>query len=188
VDEERQEDAMRQLLSLVVLCWFALTSSTIASSDPAALDGGGPRIRPQNAYIAELLKTGRARSATLRSLADRIEAGNVIVYIAVNPLLKSSLSGALTWMTQAGGFRYVRASLSKDLTPDQMIATLAHELQHAAEVAEDPSVSSEATLVAMYRRIGLPKHASSAGWETEAAQEMGYQVRRELAMPALRTS
>ena len=176
---------MRQLLSLVVLCCLALSSSTIASSDPAAIDGGGPRIRPQNAYIAELLKTGRARSATLRSLAERIEAGNVIVYIAVNPLLKSSLSGALTWMTRAGGFRYVRASISRDLTPDQMIATLAHELQHAAEVAEDATVISEATLVDMYRRIGLPSRASAPGWETTAAQEMGYQVRRELAAPAI---
>jgi hypothetical protein len=181
---------MRQLLALVVLCCFALTSSAIASGDPASsvpatIDGGGPRIRPQNAYIAELLKTGRARSATLRSLAERIEASNVIVYIAVNPLLKSGLSGALNWMTRAGEFRYVRASLSRDLTPDQMIATLAHELQHAAEVAEDATVISEDTLVAMYRRIGLPSRASVPGWETIAAQQIGYQVRRELSAPAI---
>ena len=44
-----------------------------------------------------------ARSATFRALVNRIEASNVIVYIAVNPSLKSSLSGALTWMTRAGG-------------------------------------------------------------------------------------
>lgn len=179
---------MRMLLALVVLGCLTLTSPAIASGDPAVIEGGGPRIRPQNAYIADLLKTGRARSATLRSLAERIEAGNVIVYIAVNPLLKSSLSGGLTWMTQAGTFRYVRASISRELTPDQMIATLAHELQHAAEVAEDESVISEATLVAMYRRIGLPSRATAPGWETVAAQEMGYQVRRELAMPATRAS
>ena len=172
---------MRQLLALVVLCGLALTPAVASSDRPATPAGGGPRIRPQNAYIAELLKTGRERSATLRSLAERIEAGNVIVYIAVNPLLKSSLSGALTWMTQAGDFRYVRASLSRDLSPDQMIATLAHELQHAAEVAEDASVTSEATLVAMYRRIGLPSRSAAPGWETIAAQEAGYQVRRELA-------
>ena len=37
--------------------------------------------------------------------------------------MKSNLSGMLTWMTQAGGFRYLRASISTDLSLDQMIAT-----------------------------------------------------------------
>ena len=169
---------MRLLLTLAVLCSLTLTSSAIASTDPAV--SGGPRLRPQSAYVAALLKAGIARSATMRSLVDRIEAGNVIVYIAVNPLLKSNLSGGLTWMTSAGAFRFVRASISRDLTPDQMIATLAHELQHAAEVAEDESVISEPTLVAMYRRIGVPSRAVAPGFETVAAQEMGFQVRREL--------
>lgn len=169
---------MRLLLTLAVLCSLTLPSSAIASTDPAV--SGGPRLRPQSAYVAALLKAGIARSATMRSLVDRIEAGNVIVYIAVNPLLKSNLSGGLTWMTGAGAFRFVRASISRDLTPDQMIATLAHELQHAAEVAEDESVISEATLVAMYRRIGVPSRAVAPGFETVAAQEMGFQVRREL--------
>ena len=176
---------MRYLLTLAMFCSLTLTSSVIAATDPD-VSGGGPRLRPQSAYIAGLLKAGTARSATMRSLVDRIEASNVIVYIAVNPLLKSHLSGGLTFMTQAGGFRFVRASISRDLTPDQMIATLAHELQHAAEVAEDASVISEATLVAMYRRIGLPSRATGPGFETVAAQEMGYQVRRELvAAPAV---
>lgn len=175
---------MRWLLTLAMFCSLALTSSVIASTAPDRSDGG-PRLRPQSAYVAGLLKAGIARSATMRSLVDRIEAGNVIVYIAVNPLLKANLSGGLTWMTRAGAFRFVRASISRDLTPDQMIATLAHELQHVAEVAEDESVISEAALVAMYRRIGLPSRAAAPGFETAAAQEMGYQVRRELvAAPA----
>ena len=73
-----------------------------------------------------------------------------------------------------------------DLTPDQMIATLAHELQHAVEVVEDSAVTDEKTLVALYKRIGRPNRTnSSTGWETVAAQEAGYQVRRELvSVPA----
>jgi hypothetical protein len=179
---------MRWLVTLSVLCAVALNSSVIASADPTAVSGGGPRLRPQSPHVAGLLKAGLARSATLRSLVDRIEAGNVIVYIAVNPLLKSNLSGGLTWMTRAGAFRFVRASINRDLTPDQMIATLAHELQHVAEVAEDESVISEATLVAMYRRIGLPSRAAAPGFETAAAQEMGYQVRRELTSSVTRVA
>ena len=35
-----------------------------------------------------------------------------------------------------------------------MIATIAHELQHAVEVIEDETVNDEKSLVALYRRIG----------------------------------
>ena len=112
------------------------TSSAMLASERI----GGPRLRPQDPRIIQVLQEGMARSATFRALVDRIEASNVIVYVAVSPMLKSSLSGALTWMTRAGDFRYVRASISTEQTFDQMIATVAHELQHAVEVIEDESV------------------------------------------------
>ena len=102
-------------------------------------------LRPQDDRLTQLLRAGSARSATFKSLVDRIEASHVIVYVAINPLMKPNLSGMLTWMTQAGGYRYLRASISVDLTPDQMIATIAHELQHAVEVIEDePSTTRRA--------------------------------------------
>ena len=53
--------------------------------------------------------------------------------------------------------------------------------QHAVEVVGDDLVVSEQTLVALYKRIGHPSRAAAnAGWETIAAQETGYRVRREL--------
>lgn len=168
-----------------VLFTLALVAAVATSSAIASERHGGPRLRPQDPRSMQVLKEGPLRSETFRSLVDRIEAGNVIVYIAVNPILKSSLSGALTWMTRAGGFRYVRASISTELTFDQMIATVAHELQHAVEVIEDESVKDERSLVALYKRIGQPSRATNSGWETINAQQTGYQVRRELfAMPA----
>jgi hypothetical protein len=155
--------------------------AVVGSSALAAEPNGGPRLRPQDARIAQVLKEGSARSATFKALVDRIEASNVIVYVALNPILRSSLSGALTWMTRAGEYRYVRASISPDLTINHMIASVAHELQHAVEVIEDESVVDERTLVALYRRIGLPSRAAGpSGWDTEAAQRTGTQVRREL--------
>ena len=85
----------------------------------------------------------------------------MIVYVALNPMMKSNLAGMLTWMTRAGHFRYVRASISPDLTPHQMIATIAHELQHAVEV--------------------MSGDASPSRWVTTAAQQAGFQVRKEVA-------
>jgi hypothetical protein len=164
-----------------VLITVALFAAVVNSSALAAQRVGGPRLRPQDPRIVQVLKEGSARSATFKSLVDRIEASNVIVYVAVNPVIRSTLSGALTWMTRAGDFRYVRASISPELTFNQMIASVAHELQHAVEVIEDESVIDEGTLVALYRKIGQPSRAAGAsGWETEAAQRTGTQVRREL--------
>ena len=53
-------------------------------------------------------------------------------------------------------------------------------------MAGDASVTSEATLVAMYRRIGQQNSSMpTSRWETIAAQQAGTQVRRELvATPA----
>jgi hypothetical protein len=171
---------MRMLLTVALVAVLSMSSAV------AAERLGGPRLRPQDSRSVQVLKEGAARSATFRALVDRVEASNLIVYVAVNPVMRSTLSGALTWMTRAGGFRYVRATISTDLPFDQMIASVAHELQHAVEVIEDESVTDERSLVELYKRIGQPSRAAGpSGWETLAAQRTGTQVRRELvAAPA----
>jgi hypothetical protein len=166
-----------RLLPMVVVCSTLVTSTAFAAKGPT----GEVRLRPQDARLEQVLKEGARRSTTFKALVDRIEASNVIVYVALNPMMKSSLSGMLTWMTRAGGHRYLRASISTDLTFEQMIATLGHELQHAVEVIEDESVVDEKSLVALYRRIGHQNsNAAPARWETDAAQQAGFRVRREL--------
>jgi hypothetical protein len=167
-----------RLLASLVLSAIVLSSPAIVAGSPVA----STNLRPQDERLTQLLRAGAERSATLRSLVDRIEASRVIVYVAINPLMKPNLSGMLTWMTQAGGYRYLRASISNDLNADQMIATIAHELQHAVEVIEDETVNDENSLVALYRRIGQQKgHASPSRWDTDAAQRTGFVVRKELA-------
>ena len=164
-------------IASAVLCVVVATSPAFAAKGPT----GEVRLRPQDPRLEKVLKEGAARSTTFKALVDRIEASNVIVYIALNPIMKSNLSGALTWMTRSGDYRYLRASISIDLTPEQMIATVAHELQHAVEVIEDESVVDEKTLVALYRRIGHQNSTvAPARWETAAAQQAGFRVRREL--------
>lgn len=165
------------LVAAVLLSATALTSPAFAASGPT----GEVRLRPQDPRLEKVLKDGAARSTTFKALVDRIEASNVIVYIAFNPIMKSNLSGMLTWMTRSGEYRYLRASISTDLAPEQMIATLAHELQHAVEVIEDESVVDETSLVALYKRIGHQNsNVAPSRWETTAAQQAGFRVRREL--------
>lgn len=167
---------MRVLLS-VGLCAMVLTASTLHAGSREDI----AHLRPQDDRLAQAIRDGSARSSTFKALVDRIQGSQVIVYVALSPVMKSSLSGMLTWMTRAGDFRYVRATISTDLNQDQMIAIVAHELQHAVEVIEDESVNDEKSLVALYRRIGQQNTSpSQTRWETSAAQEAGFQVRREL--------
>ena len=172
---------MRHLLA-VVLCSLVSTTALAANfAEPWRED----RIRPQDPRLIALLRDGMTRSATLRALVNRIEASNLIVYVSLSPNMKASLAGKLTWMTRAGAFRYVRATINIEQNSDQMIATLAHELQHAVEVLQDETVLDQRSLQELYKRIGRPSHSGiSAGWETIAAQETGFRVRKELVAAA----
>ena len=166
---------MRALILIV------LSSFVAASSAFAAAPANGPRIRPQDDRITAMMTAGVARSASFRALVDRIEASDVYVYVGMSPLLKSSMAGRISWMTKAGGYRYVRAAISTALSPDAIIAALAHEMQHVVEVIEDGNVVDERTLEDLYKRIGQrSQSAVASAWETIAAQDAATRVRREL--------
>lgn len=176
---------MRRLLSVVLLCALSVSAAHANAQDEWWREGG-PRVRPQDDRTAALLEAGLLRSATLRDLVARVEQSDVFVFIGMNPFARASVSGAMSWMTMAGGYRYLRVGLNPTSPNDQTIATLGHELRHAIEVIDDATVTDQASLVALYRRIGAASRAVPVlGWETEAARETGFQVRRELvATPA----
>ena len=178
---------MRTLLALIAGSLIATTTlaaqdfSRAAARSAKADSWREARVRPQDPRLVQLLRAGVNRSSTFRALVDRLEAGNVFVYIALTPTLRSGLAGKLTWITKAGDFRYLKAAINIEQNADQMIATLAHELQHALEVSADDTVTDQRSLLSLYKRIGRPSWVGqSTSWETEAAQDTGFQVRREL--------
>jgi hypothetical protein len=164
---------------------FALSLPSVApqAAPPIAewWRDGGPRIRPSDKRVAGLLAMGIERSARVRDLVDRVESGQVIVYIGMNPMMQRGLAGCVTFVSDAGRYRYLRAMLNPDLTTEQAIAALAHELHHVTEIMAHPQVRSESDLASLYRRIGTEnRRAARSGWETGAAQQVGWDVRREL--------
>ena len=181
---------MRTLLALLVGCMIVTpypTEAHHATTEAAAPDElwRQARIRPQDPRLADLIRTGADRSATFRAIVNRLEAGNLIVYVSLSPNMKAALAGKLTWMTKSGAYRYVKATINTEQTSDQMIATLAHELQHALEVHDDDSVVDQRSLMGLYKRIGRPSSSGPiAGFETVAAPETGFRVRRELVASA----
>ncbi|MDH4066776.1 MAG: hypothetical protein OEW19_20440 [Acidobacteriota bacterium] len=160
-------------------------ASIAAEREPPAVGlwrDGGPRIRAVDARVSALLASGLPRSSLLRRIVDRVESGDVIVYVGIDPAREARLAGRVTFLGNGGPFRYLRAMINPDLPHDTMIAALAHELYHVVEVVDSPRVRSETALVSLYRRIGRRSDAGRRqGWETQAARQVTDDVRRELS-------
>ena len=145
--------------------------------------GGGPRLRRTDDRIAIAIRNGLERSSVVRALVDAIESSDVVVYAGVDPRMVKGLAGRLTFMGTGGGYRYVRVALHPELDQTLMVTALAHELQHVLEVIQHPEVTSELALTELYKRIGNSNRASGTiGWETDAAQRVSTDVRRELLL------
>jgi hypothetical protein len=148
-----------------------------------------PRLRWADASIDDLFATGVARSSTFRDLVDRVERSDVIVHVEPwPPDVRGRPGGAMWFVGAAGGHRHLRIAVNVTLPYVQAVALLGHELQHALEVAADPSVVSGATFEALYRRIGDRCDASpgSSAYDTRAARDVQHRITGDLRSPALR--
>jgi hypothetical protein len=170
---------MSRYLRVTLVCFvFALVTV-------APVSGGDhiPRLRTIDRHIRALLDAGLGRSPSLRALVQRLAGGNVVVYLKCAQL-SSRLDGQLTFVSAAGGFRYVVVHLASDRPWHRQIAALGHELQHAVEIAELPEIVDHAALARAYSRIGfarVPGQHAVRSFDTLAAIAAGEQVRRELA-------
>ncbi len=144
------------------------------------------RLRPQGARLKGWLATARQRSPTVQRLVDRIEKSDVIVYLDISHRLAPDVAACLTWMASTGTGRMVRATFRHDLSANQAIAMVAHELQHVVEVADHPEVRSSETLRALYARIGRPSGKDGLRWDTADAVAVGTMARLEAAAPVRR--
>ena len=158
----------------------ALVAMLLCAGAPAA--ASMPRVRALDASLRELLATGYQSSPTLRALVDRLERSDVIVHLERLTTSSPGVSGTLRFVARAGGFRYVRIAIGP-APRSHALAMLAHELQHALEVAADPETVDEASFAALYRRIGQEcrRRVTRRQFDTKAAQAIARQVLDELS-------
>ncbi len=152
---------------------------TVAHLDAAELDNPYARIRPMQDVGAQLMADGIAHSPTFRWLVDRLERSNVIVYIDVRPDMPAYLGGSLRFLARSASDHFVKIQLNRVFHGKTLVALLAHELQHAVEVAESGQINSADDLRQLYRRVGVLTGADK--YDTVAAQRAGYVVRHELS-------
>jgi len=138
-----------------------------------------PRIRALDTKATVAIQTGIRRSPTFKALVEELERSDVVVYVYTTPYLSEYVSGGLSFVGVSATTRFLKIALDLDLTPDQTVYILAHELQHALEFARAPHVRTQDAFDAFYRHIDIGG-ALEHTFETAAAQLMGQRVRREL--------
>jgi hypothetical protein len=164
---------MNSLLLASVLLLRLFSIPPIQPADDSRLS----RIRPIDQLSQQLVDDGTRRSPTFAGLVADLERHDVIVYISNDPGL--SVRGSLTFIVHTGSVTYVRVRVHLSPDPDDAIAALAHELQHATEVAgASRPVTSERELQELYRVIGFGVGAGS--FESTAARATEAHVRHEL--------
>jgi hypothetical protein len=92
--------------------------------------------------------------------------------------MKAGLQGS-TQLIAATGQRYLRIDVRAPRPPMELLSTIAHELQHALEIAREPDVRSPDAMRMLYQRIG--SHGANAHmYDTADARDAARRVRQEL--------
>ena len=160
-------------------------ASTAASAASAA-SAGIRHVRPRDTVAALFLRFGNERSARFRELVQALERSNVIVYIEVRQDSDHPVSGGLTFIGEAHGIRWVRAMVDSG-TPShlrtcqdivRLTAILGHELQHALEASQAPTLQNVAEFERYFRSIGIDREPRLL--DTLAARQTGKRVADEL--------
>jgi hypothetical protein len=166
----------------VALGVLVLLTSFIAGTEPR----DGSHVRTMDKRLRNAIDEGLARSDLFRGLIARLDGSDVIVYIEPECPMSSRLFGRLRLLGAGGDRRYVNVRISCMLTVTQQIAALGHELRHAVEIADAPSVVDDASLAAEYHRVGFASRVMRRGdgYESRAAIDAAQQVWAELAHTA----
>jgi len=165
---------LARALGTALVAWLACGAPW-----PAAAGAVGPGgVRALQARRRRLLESGAERSPTFRRLLEEIAASDVVVYVDLDPYDGRKLDGVLQFKGAGNGVRYVAVWLQPWRIDDELIVTLAHELEHAVEVARARHVGSQASLVQLYEAIG--RSDNPGRFETRAAQDVAAQVAAEL--------
>jgi hypothetical protein len=149
------------------------------ASVDALLTASDRRIRALHPNVVKLVADGTRRSKTFLSLMRAVDATDIIVYIEASHDLPASLAGRMLIVPSTGPQRFMRIQVRIDTRPDDIIATIAHELRHVLEVAADLTVRDVHALASLYKRIGNPVPGGQR-YDTVAAQDAGRTVRLEL--------
>jgi hypothetical protein len=147
-----------------------------AGAEAARATSARQHVRGCDMKSAEILEKGRRLSPSVARLVATLDASDVVVYVKTGYL---KAPGLLQVVGAARGARYLCITLNVPGPEAELIAFLAHELQHAVEVASAPEVTDTASMVRYYETHG--QRMAGGAYCTCEAQKITGVVRYELA-------
>jgi hypothetical protein len=141
-----------------------------------------PHLRPETPGLRSLTTQAAERSPIVRELIDRLDQSSVIVYLRHRVFGPVAVDGQTGLLSASGTHRFLVIELACDRSELTQMATLAHELHHALEIAGEPSVVDIPTLMRFYTRVGsrLQPIGVTMTFETRGAADTGARARHEL--------
>jgi hypothetical protein len=174
--------------SLPIAGVAVLMTAAPALAEPPA--GATPHVRPETREARALLHELLERSPTACQLAEELERSDVIVYIRHRVFTDATLNGRIGLLRSKEPTRFLVLELAPARPAVDQLVALGHELLHAAEIARVRRPISPAGLARHYAMIG--EETSPCGdtrtFETEAARNMSFTIRRELLRTTGRTA
>ena len=152
----------------------------VEASHPVASPGDpSGRVRPMGPAARVLLEAGAGQSETVARLLGALGQSDLLVYVTTGFL---TVPGRLDFACARHGVRYLRITINVPDAEAKLVAALAHELQHAVEIARAPEVTDAASLAAFYRHHGQRTYGDH--YCTREAQRVTDVVRCEVAAAA----
>ena len=172
------------MISMRVGVLSALIAAGPLAGHPVGADSGpGPRVRSSHAYLRAMISEAGLRSPTFRGIVAQIEATDGIVYVE-HGACKQNVHACLAMdVTTAGNFRMLRVIVDARQPDWDVMASIGHELRHALEVLENRGIVDNARMYLFYAET---RDAKDRPFETRAATDAGFAVRREVSSFAKR--
>ena len=166
-------------MSLGLLLVVALTVSPVSEAQTGQLMPGEPitpsftRVRSMDRYVFALIRKGYEGSPTFRELVDALQRSNVIVLVQPGVCAGGRIRSCLVSVNGSEQERHIRIKVDPQHTIEiGLIATVAHELQHAAEIAERPDIVDAAGVMTLYRRIAFGRCQQGLSEECETSRAL----------------
>jgi hypothetical protein len=169
-------------LTLIVVA--AIAPALQAATPHDVVSFSCTHVRAAHPVHRSLLRHGYERSATLRRLTADIEASSWLVFVQTGRCPEKITTACLLHFVGVfEGKPYVRVIVRHEHRhPDDVITSLAHELQHAREVIQMVDTHDAEGIRSLFKRIGWVsvKSAGVETYETKQAVAVAEAVWREL--------
>ncbi len=160
--------------------FFLLFMSALAADAPGA-PVPWTHTRPTSPAARYLLQLATERSTSVRALVRELERTDLVVFLMFDVEAGGgSTPDYMTFLTDAAGSRLVLVRIYRRSDPLlAYVPTLAHELQHALELAAAPDVRDRETFARLFATIGW--RTGGGQFETGRARAIEQHVRQELS-------